>query len=164
VRAKAPAAFGWCFVLLVSYAAGCAGIAPEECTANESAADALRIWQDHHPRDYQFVWQRTCFCPPEAVQPIRVTVRNDAIVSATDLAGAPVSDAVARGLSTIDGLYQRVLDGQNAGAKVRFDCAGAGIPREIYIDPNARRADDEFSVMITQFTTGADAPAAASNH
>jgi hypothetical protein len=133
-------------------------------TQTAKADDAHRIWQNHHPHDYQFVWQRTCFCLPDAVQPIRVTVHNDVIVAATDAAGAAVPDSVRSGLLTIDGLYQRVLDGERAGAKVRFDSTGAGVPGQIYIDPNPRVADDEFRVTITQFTTDVDAPAAANIH
>jgi hypothetical protein len=160
VSIKAPGILGCCFVLLIGNAQGCTGLPVEALKAD----DAQRIWQDHHPRDYQFVWQRTCFCPAEAVQPIRVTVRNDVIVAATDAAGGPVPDSVRSGLLTIDGLYQRVLDSERAGAKVRFDYAGAGVPGQIYIDPNPRVADDEFRVTITQFTAGADAPGAASIH
>jgi hypothetical protein len=164
VRAKAPGQFGWCFGLLISYTAGCTGVATEECRTDEPAADALQIWQHQNVRDYQFVWQRTCFCLPEAVQPIRITVRDGVIATATDLSGAPVDDSVRQGLLTIDALYKRVLDGERTGAKVRFECAGAGVPRQIYVDPNARVADDEFRVTITQFTMGADAPGAANIH
>jgi hypothetical protein len=164
VRHKAPGIFGWTFLLLICCAEGCAGVPAEECKPNERAADAERIWRHQHLHDYQFVWQRTCFCLPEAVQPIRVTVRDGVIASATDLSGTPVADSIRQSLLTIDALYERVLGGERSGAKVRFDCAGAGVPLQVYIDPRARVADDEFRVTITQFTADAAAPEAASIH
>src|SRR5262245_65221563 len=120
------------FALLICSTAGCAAVATEECGADETAADAQRIWRQQHIGNYAFVWQRTCFCLPEAVQPIRITVRGGLITEASDLSGKPIDDSIRQGLLTIDALYERVLHSEQSAAKVRFECAGAGVPRQIY--------------------------------
>ena len=132
-------------------ALGCGGLPQAECATDESPSAAQSRWQSHHPIEYQFIWQQQCFCLPEAVQPIRVTVRGGAITAAADLTGSPVSDDIRKGLITIDALYERIRSGERAGATVRFDCAGAGIPKHVFIDPDASVADDEFDVTISEF-------------
>jgi Family of unknown function (DUF6174) len=151
VRIQARVGIFCCVALLTGIASGCSSVAATACAVDTGPAEAQRLWQSRHPSDYRFVWQQTCFCPQEAVQPMRITVRNGVITSATDLAGAEVSDAVRADLMTIDALYRHILDDKWARGEVRFACAGAGIPEQVYIDPNARVADDEFRVTISEF-------------
>ena len=71
----------------------------------------------YHPADYQFIWQQQCFCLPDAVQPIRVTVHDGAITGATDLTGKPVSGDIRKALMSIDALYEYIRNGERAGVK-----------------------------------------------
>jgi Family of unknown function (DUF6174) len=151
VRVQARAGTAFCAALLTGVAFGCASITTTRCTAATSPSAAQTLWQSQHLSDYEFVWQQTCFCPPEAVQPIRVTVRGGVITSAADLAGKPVSDDLRADLMTIDALYRHILDDTHTRAEVRFACAGAGIPEQVYIDRKANVADDEFRVTISEF-------------
>ena len=138
-------------MLLTRSALGCGGLPVAECAADERPADAQSRWQMYHPTDYQFIWQQQCFCLPDAVQPIRVTVNDGTITGATDLTGKPVSGDIRKALMSIDALYEYIRNGERAGAKVDFQCTGTGIPARVFIDPDAGVADDEFDVTISEF-------------
>ncbi len=135
-------------VLLCAFAAGCQTDAT--CTPDQSIVTAQRAWRAHHHEKYRFVWQQTCFCSPDATQPIIVTVRHDTIVSATDRGGVAVPDNVRANLKTIDALYRHVDSAQCKSATVRITASDTGVPENVYIDPNAGVADDEFSVAISE--------------
>jgi hypothetical protein len=130
--------------------AGCASSAVDAPGA-DTVATAQRAWLAGRPANYRFVWQQTCFCLPEAVQPIRITVHGDAITSATDANGNAVSADVKSGLKTIDALYAYALAKQRAGAEVRVVGDARGIPEQVFVDPNPRVADDELRVTVSAF-------------
>jgi hypothetical protein len=140
-----------CLVAFSAVAPGCSSATVAQCAADTSVTEAARIWHARQLENYQFTWQQQCFCLPEAVQPIRITVRGGAIVSATTLTGEPVDDEVRSALLTIDALYQRVLAAAKDAARLQFSCDSAGVPTRVFIDPNTRVADDEFRVTISAF-------------
>jgi Family of unknown function (DUF6174) len=139
-----------CWLTLALAAAGCAGSAASE-PATADVAAAQRLWLATRPVDYRFVWQQTCFCLPEAMQPIRVTVHEQTITAATDSNGTAVSENVRRGLKSIDALYAYVRKRQLQGADVRVSSDARGVPTQIFVDPNPRVADDELSVTISGY-------------
>ncbi len=138
-------------LLLATFAAGCQTHAAS-CTHDPSTAAAQHAWQSRHLEDYRFVWQQKCFCLPEATQPIVVTVRHGAIISATYHSGVTVPDEIRANLMTIDALYRHVESTQCGAATVRVTASKTGVPEALYIDPNAMVADDEFNVTISAFT------------
>lgn len=138
-------------LLIAALAAGCQTHAAS-CHSDPTIAAAQAAWQARHLEDYRFVWQQTCFCLPEAVQPIVVTVRHGAIVSATSLGGVDVSDEVRNDLMTIDELYRYVDDTQCKAAQVRLAAAKDGVPETIHVDPSVLVADDEFDVRLSEFS------------
>jgi len=138
---------GW---LLLLCAGGCVGTAANEAAATDPAA-AQRLWLAERPADYRFVWQQRCFCLPEAVQPIRITVHGETITAATDLQGTAVSADVESGLKSIDALYAYALAQQHNGAEVRVTSDARGVPTQIFVDPNPRVADDELRVTVSAF-------------
>jgi hypothetical protein len=144
VRAFARAA------ILVALSTGCQSRAA--CPDDPAIAAAHAAWSARHVVDYRFVWQESCFCAPEAAQPIVVTVRAGAIVAATDRAGAPVSADVRDNLLTIDALYRRATAAHCTAAVVRVVAGADGVPASVFIDPNLQAADDEFRVTISEFS------------
>ncbi len=122
------------------------------CAANPALEAGRTAWQTRHLQDYRFVWQQSCFCLPDAVQPIVVTVRHNEIVSATDRSGKPVSDDVRAGITTIDALYARAADATCHADEVRISASPDGVPQSVFIDPSRAMADEEFSVAITEFS------------
>ena len=141
-------------VLLTVLAAGCQTHAAS-CDSDASIAAAQNAWHVRHLHDYRFVWQQTCFCLPDAVQPILVTVQQGEIVSATDRNGVAVSDDVRKNLMSIDALYRYIDAAQCTAERVRVAAADDGVPTGISIDPRRSVADDEFDVTISEFTATA---------
>jgi len=137
-------------VLTSALACGCQTDAA--CKTDPEFETARAAWKAVHPSDYRFVWQQSCFCLPEAVQPIVVTVRHGEIVSATNRDGVPVSQEVRENVQTIDALYQRIADAQCHAEEVRFKANERGVPDSIYIDPRHLVADDEYGVTISEFS------------
>jgi hypothetical protein len=77
---------------------------PQEVRA---LAESRRQWEQRGFADYSFEARHDCFfCLPEEVGPVRITVRQGAIVEVTLLeTGAPVEPGL---WFTIDDLYQQV--------------------------------------------------------
>ena len=139
----------WCF--LTALVAGCQSHAAT-CKSDPGIAAAQAAWKARHLDNYKFVWHQTCFCLPQAVQPIVVTVRHGAIVSATDLGGAAIADDVKANLMTIDELYRHLEDMKCTADEVQLTASADGVPEKIYIDPRHSIADDEFDISISQLT------------
>jgi hypothetical protein len=137
-------------LLIAALSAGCQTHAAT-CRSDAAIAAARTAWQARHVDDYRFVWQQTCFCLPDAVQPIVVTVRHGAIVSATDRSGVAVSEDVRKSVMTIDALYRYVDDAQCKTGDVRLTASKDGVPDTIHIDPSPSIADDEFDVRVSEF-------------
>lgn len=121
------------------------------CAADPTIDAARSTWQTRHVEDYRFVWQQSCFCLPDAVQPIVVTVRHGEIVSATDRSGAPVSDDIRANLMTIAALYRYVDAAQCKADEIRVSATPDGVPNAVFIDRSRSIADEEFSVTISEF-------------
>ena len=137
-------------LLIAALAAGCQTHAAS-CRSDPTIAAAHAAWQGRQVQDYRFVWQQTCFCLPDAVQPIVVTVRHGEVVSATDRGGVPVSDDVRQNVMTIDALYRYVDAALCKTGEVRLTAARDGVPDTLHIDPSPSIADDEFDVRISEF-------------
>jgi len=135
---------------LAALAGGCQSHAAN-CAADPTIDAARSAWQTRHLEDYRFVWQQSCFCLPDAVQPIVVTVRHGEIVSATDRSGAPVSDEVRANLMTIAALYRYVDAAQCKADEIRVSATPDGVPNAVFVDRSRSIADEEFSVIISDF-------------
>jgi hypothetical protein len=115
-------------------------------------------FQDVVGDDYSYTFQLSCFCTPEAVQPVRITVRNGVITSATMLeSGAPATPP-ADGFRTVPQLFDRIEaamrdleKGVVDDVRVEYDAA-LGYPREFYLDPEQGLADDELSYLLRDLT------------
>ena len=139
-------------LLIAALSTGCQTHAAT-CRSDPTIAAARTAWQARHVDDYRFVWQQTCFCLPDAVQPIVVTVHHGEIVSATDRSGVAVSADVRKSVMTIDALYRYVDDAQCKAGEVRLTASKDGVPETIHVDPSPSVADDEFDVRVSEFAT-----------
>lgn len=121
----------------------------------ELSANRAR-WSSAGPTTYSYELQVICFCLPEYVQPVRITVREGAVeevVSAST--GGPLSPAEAALFQiTVDSLFDwlQTASGTADQVRVTYDPA-LGYPRNAWIDYLAAAADDEIG-----FTTRLLAP------
>jgi hypothetical protein len=97
---------------------------------------------------YAFDYQLLCFCAPESTAPVRVMVRQDAVVAVVRRSdGLPAGTSY--GWPRVDALFddiQRRLDQHAARVTVDYDPT-YGYPRSIVVDVAAMAADDEYSHM-----------------
>lgn len=137
--------------LLVA-AAGCGTTGPHGDLASEIEANR-EIWRQLGPASYQYGIQRICFCGPDAIGPVRVTVQDGTVVSRvyTD-SGTPVPDDFEPLFPDVEGLYEVLLDALERDAAqidVTWDSV-TGLPSEFFIDYNEQIADEEVGFRIDE--------------
>jgi hypothetical protein len=137
--------------LIVAMTAGCQTRAAQ-CPDDPALAAGRAAWTARHLTDYRFVWQQSCFCVPDATQPIIVTVRHGEIVSATNRNDGAITDDIRKNLMTIDALYRHAADAQCTAAEMKVVAGADGVPSSVFIDPNRLAADEEFRVTISEFS------------
>jgi hypothetical protein len=134
---------------LFPLAAGCSDVLSPGSGLTELAA-ARQRWNGQNLQSYSFTLQRSCFCVN--VQPLRVTVIGDAVVSVVDPATNKPVDL--RSGETIDGLFrfiENAIATKAAVLEVRYD-AVAGFPTHINFDGSFRVADDELTYTASNVT------------
>lgn len=126
--------------------------------APKTLSEANELWQQKEIRDYQATVQRTCYCPADLVQPIRLTVVGGKVAEFEGLE-QPVENmtrADAQGLS-VEGLFGFIRQAQERDPhklEVTYD-ARLGFPTRIIYDGHPMIADDERQYQLTDFKTDA---------
>jgi hypothetical protein len=103
-------------------------------------------WAAAGIHDYAFDYQLLCFCAPESTAPVRITVRQDAVVAVVRQ-GDGFPAGTGNGWPRVDALFddvERRLDQHAARVTVDYDPT-YGYPRAIVVDVAAMAADDEYS-------------------
>ena len=144
------------FPILVA-AVSCTSSIPQELINNE------KLWKDQGLRNYDFTFERQCFCPEDWRGPVNIQVRNGVAVSVTY---ASSDEAVTEGkfnnANTIDKLFT-MLENAYAGKgdfeqkadtiNVTYD-AQMGYPTSFFIDVSYTIADEEqgytVSILVPQ--------------
>lgn len=81
-------------------------------------------WNDKNISNYDFDYDRDCACTAFATQPVRIEVRNDAIVRVVDTLGNPLVLSAATPWPTMDSLFvwaHAELSDMARGVQVLFD-------------------------------------------
>jgi hypothetical protein len=105
-------------------------------------------WASARIHDYEFDFQRTCFCPPELTQQVHVVVRDDAIVSVVRTSDGQPANVIYTVWPRIDDLFldvQRRLEQHIDRLGVTYD-ETLGYPRSILADIALMAADDEYAL------------------
>lgn len=135
------------FLVLTSSAKAC-----EEVTRN-TLIEKYQQWQDQDINAYYYIVKKNCFCSPEYIKELKVTVVDGLVVAAnyTD-SGKKASADVFKQQLTISQWYELALDSlSNEHGVVKITFADQSIyPSNIYIDQHIRRADDEYTITIKE--------------
>lgn len=111
-------------------------------------------WAAKRPYAYVYTLRRSCFCGPESLGPVRVSVEGDVVVERTYADTAePVPAHLADLFPTVEGLFALVDHALASGAHevaVEYEPA-LGFPQEVWIDYRERIADDELGLSVTSF-------------
>lgn len=123
---------------------------PETVAALETARQR---WEVLELKDYDYQYQRQCFCLFDYVRPMAVRVRDGAVVSVVyaDEEGGPVAEKIAADVPTVDGLFDLLregVDGNAASLRATYD-EERGYPLEAFIDYDLRIADEELGFIAS---------------
>ena len=105
-------------------------------------------WASAGVHDYEFDFQRSCFCLPQATEPVRIVVRRDAIVSVVRTSDGQPATTSNSAWPRVDELFldvQQRLEQKIERLEVSYDPA-YGYPRSIVADIALRAADDEYAL------------------
>ncbi len=111
-----------------------------------------RQWASKMVSDYQFNFRWSCFCAPEYIDPVNISVRENRIDSAAYAIGGvpiPVEVAVKRYL-TIEGLFDFLQEGIDKNAhsiSVEYH-SELGYPVKASIDYEEYTIDEELGFEI----------------
>ncbi len=145
--------------IAVASAAGCGVLGPDEEQRSELERAEDR-WAAARPQAYRYAVRRLCFCGPDAIGPVRVSVVGSV---ATDRfyvgSGEPVPGDLASLFPSVDGLFDILRDAIGRDAHridVTYD-PETGVPTDLRIDYRENVADEElgFTVVEPVEATGA---------
>lgn len=109
-------------------------------------------WSSLGISDYQYAFQRSCFCAPDFRAPVRIGVRQGEVAEVTSVeTGQP---RPVEGYPSVDDLFARLQEALDSGAEnveVTYD-PGLGYPTRFFIDQSTRIADEEFWVETSGLT------------
>lgn len=108
---------------------------------------AKSLWNRAALTDYSFRFNWVCFCVPDFVAPVTVTVSDGEVTSVVRVEdGEPVDEQFRNEFVTVDGLINRIQEAINEGAAsiaAEFD-PETGLPTSAFIDRSLMIADEEI--------------------
>jgi hypothetical protein len=134
-------------------ALGLAALLASSCSITEPGRGAERLdlsrnrqkWASAGLHDYEFDYQLSCFCAPDATENVHIVVRGDQVSSVVrNRDGLPAIRQYG-GWPTVPALFddvQRLIDQKADRLEVTYD-PGYGYPRSIVVDVYLMAADDE---------------------
>lgn len=118
----------------------------------QQALDMARLtWSQQRLRSYTYSLERSCFCPPEYREPINLHIIGQDIVYASLKDGTALPKERQHEAKTVEDLFaliQQAITQSATVVRVQYDNQ-YGHPRSIYIDHDARMADEETSLTIS---------------
>lgn len=111
------------------------------------------LWARVAPDAYEYSLRRHCFCGPDYLGPVRISVGAGGTVSRAYVdSGASVPDEIAEVFPTVDGLFellQEAIDRRAFELDVLYDSA-TGVPVDVWIDYLENAVDEELGLEVTE--------------
>jgi hypothetical protein len=127
---------------------------PTTSAGSQNLIDNQALWSAAGIDNYEFVYQRICFCPPEYTTPALIEVRDGAVWSVEYQDSEIHLDAPDTTMfPMITALFDVLTEAHDRNAvkvTVTFS-ADLGYPEDVDIDYAANIADDELSFTVTEF-------------
>jgi hypothetical protein len=122
-------------------------------TTHQEFTAALQKWQAVGIHDYAFTLVQHCFCI--GVQPVRITVKNDAVQSVRNVQDeTAITGDVLGKFPSMEGVFQKIAAGYAKPADhiTLILNNDYGYPERVYIDYFAMMADEELIYEIRDFS------------
>ncbi|WP_251357792.1 DUF6174 domain-containing protein [Kangiella sp. TOML190] len=106
-------------------------------------------WQAHALQNYSVNFQRSCFCPREFVQPLKLTIADGKVTTVMDSKSEAVGEQVAQSTKTVSQVFamiEKALD-KAEQIEVKYD-PQFGYPSQLFIDRSKRMADEEVRISF----------------
>jgi len=135
--------------------------------AREDLENAMSLWSTNGPTDYVYKYRQSCFCLPESLQPVMVTVKGGAVTEVVYAVGVDegftpgdkVPNDIKHRVRTVDGLFDLIQDGIDGSDQltVTYDDV-YGHPTSIFIDDQTLVSDDELRITISDLAPLTSSP------
>ena len=144
----------WLTIALLALAhTGCTEVVGPE---QDELAVARARWAATNADDYSFEFQRTCFCAPDFVRPIRIEVVDGIVSSAVYVDTEEPIPTPLTSVPTIDDLFDEIqdaIDGMAFSVIADYD-EELGYPISVSIDHIELAIDDEMAFAVSSFQLG----------
>ncbi|MDJ0728455.1 MAG: DUF6174 domain-containing protein [Crocosphaera sp.] len=115
----------------------------------EELKENHQLWRSQQIKNYQYIYQQQCFCPPPSNTPLKVFVKNDKIAQVVHLNNNQlITDLTFP--KTIEELFNIIEDAINRNADeilITYD-ANFGYPTRVAIDYQKILADEEITYTV----------------
>ena len=126
-------------------------VSRSEAVSQQSTQNHYRQWSEYS-QNYDVSFQQLCYCLPDYIRPIRISVRDNFIVKAIfEDDQSEVPDVIAADLKTIEDIFQTIINaesGQAHSVKIEYDLS-MHFPLKVDIDFDDRLADDELHWQLS---------------
>ena len=120
--------------------------------SEQTTKDHYRYWSEHS-QSYEVSFQQSCYCLPDNIRPMRITVKQNKIVGAIfEEDHSIVPNEIISDLLTIDAMFQVIINAEAKPAHrvdIKFDQKNH-FPRMVDIDFDSRIADDELHWQLSR--------------
>ena len=127
---------------------GCTDVlGPEQ----EALAAARARWALTNADSYVFEFQRSCFCAPETVRPVRIEVLDGVVSAAVYVDTEEPMSPPLTSVPTIDHLFDEIREAMDRTAFsiiAEYD-ADLGYPTSVSIDYIQNAIDDEMAFIVS---------------
>lgn len=141
-------------LLAVSATLLAACVSRSEAVTPQDVQTLYKKWSARS-QSYEVSFQQLCFCMPDYVRPMRLSVHDNVIMAAQyEDDQSSVAAAIIADLMTIDAMYQTILNAEARPAhsvKVEYHPQLA-FPTRVDIDFDQRMADDEIHWQLSHLT------------
>lgn len=140
------------FVAIVPLLSACESTGPRSPRLLELEIHQAR-WESLGPASYEYAVQRSCFCAPISLGPVRVRVEDGEVVERVYVdSGTSVAGDLATVFPSVDGLFdvlRSAIDRRAARIDVTYD-PDLGVPVDFWIDYSENAIDEELGMRVTE--------------
>ena len=126
-------------------------VSRSEAVSQQSVEMQYRLWSEM-AQNYKFSFQQLCFCLPDYIRPMRITVRDNHIVKVIfEDNQSEVPSEIVTDLKTIDDIFQTIINAESLPAhsvNIEYD-QNKYFPLKVDIDFDNRLADDELHWQLS---------------
>ncbi|WP_107669726.1 DUF6174 domain-containing protein [Cyanothece sp. BG0011] len=115
----------------------------------EELKENYQLWRSQQLKNYQYIYQKRCFCPLPTNEPLKVSVKNDKITQVVNLNNNQVITDLTLA-NTIEELFNIIEEGIQRNADellITYDPT-LGYPTRVAIDYQKILADDEITYTV----------------